>query len=306
MNAASRPAAGDRRGAAAGAAGGRGGRQFAGRPPKGPRLGIFARAPPRTCGRTEAWRALARAAYTPAPVAPSLDVLARAAVETLRISLPTLVQAARGTLTPEICDDRLDSWSRQLLAQAGIRLNVSGRENLVPGEAFVVMSNHQSHYDIPVLFQALRIPLRMVAKKEIFRIPFMSGAMRAAGFVEVDRKNRTNAIHTLANAREGLHEAISIWIAPEGTRSRTGRVAPFKKGGFHLALGSGMRILPVAIEGTRFALPAGGVTVHKGVTARVVIGAPIDPRAFSQPRLGDLVAEVREAIVRNLPEELRG
>jgi 1-acyl-sn-glycerol-3-phosphate acyltransferase len=238
-------------------------------------------------------------------VAPSLDVLARAAVETLRISLPTIVQAAQGTLTPEICDDRLDSWSRQLLAQAGIHLSVSGREHIVPGEAYVVMSNHQSHYDIPVLFQALRVPLRMVAKKEIFRIPFMAGAMRAAGFVEVDRKNRSSAINTLANAREGLHEAISIWIAPEGTRSKTGRLGTFKKGGFHLALKGGLRILPVTIEGTRFVLPAGGVTVRRGVTARVVIGEPIDPRAFGEPRLGDLVDAVRAAIRQHLPEELR-
>src|ERR1700749_2978002 len=105
-----------------------------------------------------------------------------------------MIQAASGSLTTEICNERLDSWSKDLVRQAGIRIEVSGRENLVPSEAFVVMSNHQSHYDIPVLFQALGVPLRMVAKKELFRIPFMSQAMRAAGFIELDRKNRTNAI----------------------------------------------------------------------------------------------------------------
>ena len=239
-------------------------------------------------------------------MAPSLDVLAQVAVETLRISLPTIVEAARGTLTSEVCDERLDSWSRNLVRQAGISIETTGRENLVPGEAFVVMSNHQSHYDIPTLFQALRIPLRMVAKKEIFRIPFMAGAMRAAGFVEVDRNNRRSAMENLSTARTRLKDAVSIWIAPEGTRSKTGQLGPFKKGGFHLALRGGMRILPVSIEGTRFVLPAGGLTVVRGATASVTIGKPIDPADYGKERIGELIAAVRDAILRPLPERARG
>ncbi|HVU02698.1 MAG TPA: lysophospholipid acyltransferase family protein [Polyangiaceae bacterium] len=237
---------------------------------------------------------------------PSFDVLARAAMETLRISLPTIVEAAAGTLTSETCDRRLDEWSRTLVRQAGISVEVTGKENLAPGEAYVVMSNHQSHYDIPVLYQSLRIPLRMVAKKEIFQIPFMAGAMRAAGFVEVDRKNRESAIRTLESARDGLHQAVSIWIAPEGTRSRTGRLGSFKKGGFHLARQTGLRILPVSIEGTRFALPAGGLTVTRGATAHVTIHPPIDPKAFEGERLDGLMSTVRATIVSALPPELAG
>ncbi len=217
-----------------------------------------------------------------------------------------MMQAAQGTLTTEMCNDRLDSWSQSLVQQARIRLTVEGRENIAPGEAFVVMSNHQSHYDIPVLFQALKIPLRMVAKKEIFQIPFMSSAMRAAGFVEVDRQDRARAIHTLSEARKNLDDAVSIWIAPEGTRSRTGRLGPFKKGGFHLALQTRLRILPVAVDGTRFVLPAGGLTVKKGLPARVVIAPPIDGMAYGSNRLRDLMDAVREAIAGNLPPELRG
>ncbi len=238
-------------------------------------------------------------------VAPSLDVLAQAAVETLRISLPTLVDAAQGRLTSQVCDERLDSWSRRLLTQARIQLDVKGREHIVHGEPFVVMSNHQSHYDIPVLFQALHVPLRMVAKKEIFRIPFMAGAMRAAGFVEIDRKNPSSAIQTLRNAHVQLGDAISIWIAPEGTRSKTGRLGRFKKGGFHLALHAGMRILPVTIDGTRFALPAGGTTVTKGAIAHVTIAAPVDPSTYGPAALRELIDDVRTAIGAALPEALR-
>src|SRR4051812_6473951 len=120
----------------------------------------------------------------------SFAIMARVAVETLRISLPTILEAACGRVSPRVCDERLDAWSRCLLRDADVRLQVNGREHLDRHESYVVMSNHQSHYDIPVLYQALKIPLRMVAKKEIFQIPFMAGAMRAAGFVELDRQRQ--------------------------------------------------------------------------------------------------------------------
>lgn len=236
---------------------------------------------------------------------PSLDVLALAALETLKVSLPTVVQAAAGTLTTRICNERLDTWSRNLVRQAGIRVEVSGRDNVAPNEPFVVLSNHQSHYDIPVLFQALGVPLRMVAKKELFRIPFMSGAMRAAGFVELDRKNRQKAIRTLAGARSLLDGAVSIWMAPEGTRSSDGRLGAFKKGGFHLALQTGMRILPVTVDGTRFVLPKGAITVTRGVSAHVTIESPVDPKEFGSGKMRDLVELVRSRIERNLPAELQ-
>lgn len=237
--------------------------------------------------------------------APSIDVLAKAALSTLRISVPTILQAATGTLTTAICDERLDSWSSDLVRQAGIHIEVTGRERLVPGEAFVVMSNHQSHYDIPVLYQSLRVPLRMVAKKEIFRIPFMAGAMRAAGFVELNRQNRTEAIRTLSNATSRLDSKVSIWIAPEGTRSKTGHLGSFKKGGFHLALTSGLRILPVTINGTRFVLPSGGLSVTRGVSAMVTIGDPIETKGHSATTIKALSAEVRAAIAKYLPPEMR-
>jgi 1-acyl-sn-glycerol-3-phosphate acyltransferase len=232
---------------------------------------------------------------------PSLDLMAHLAVETLRISVPTIIDAALGTVSSQLCDERLDSWSRELVKAAGIHLAVNGREHLVHGEGYIVMSNHQSHYDIPVLFQALQIPMRMVAKKEIFRIPFMSGAMRAAGFVELDRQNERRAIGTLITAHERLHGSMSIWIAPEGTRSRTGRLGPFKRGGFRMALHSGMRILPVTIDGTQRTLPAGRLAVSRGNVARVTISAPVDPANYGPTHMNDLISTVREAIDRHVP-----
>ncbi len=235
---------------------------------------------------------------------PSLDIMAHLAVETLRVSVPTIIDAALGMVSSQVCDERLDSWSRRLLQDAGIHLEVNGREHIVPGEGYIVMSNHQSHYDIPVLFQALRVPMRMVAKKEIFRIPFMAGAMRAAGFVELDRQNDRRAFGTLITAHERLSESMSIWIAPEGTRSRTGRLGPFKRGGFRMAMHSGMRILPVTIDGTRRTLPAGRLTVRRGNMARVTISAPVDPVSYGFKKMNELVAAVRNAIAQHLSADL--
>jgi 1-acyl-sn-glycerol-3-phosphate acyltransferase len=235
-------------------------------------------------------------------MAPSLDIMAHAAVETLRISVPTIIEAALGSVSSQACDERLDSWSRNLLQEAGLYLHVQGREHLVAGEPYVVMSNHQSHYDIPVLFRALRIPMRMVAKKEIFRIPFMAGAMRAAGFVEVDREHQRSAMESLTTAHDRLSESISVWIAPEGTRSRTGRLGPFRRGGFRIAIRSGVRILPVTIDGTRKTLPAGRLTVCRGNWVTVTISPPINSAHYGLEGMNKLMICVREAIVRHLPE----
>ena len=226
----------------------------------------------------------------------SVGHLLHAAKVTLRISVPTIVQALRGTLTPELCDARLDWWSKQLLTKAAISLQITGAERARTGAAFVVMSNHQSHYDIPVLYQSLPLRLRMVAKSELFRIPIWAQAMRAAGFVELDRGARERAIQSLERAKQALAQHTSIWIAPEGTRSRDGALGPFKLGGFHLAAGAGARILPVTISGTRRVLPAKGSHVTPGAAVRVTVHAPIDPADFGAEVGEPLVQAVRRAI----------
>jgi 1-acyl-sn-glycerol-3-phosphate acyltransferase len=231
--------------------------------------------------------------------------LTRAVAETAWISVPTVVEGALGRLTTEACDRRLDSWSRRLLSQAEIEIETRGLEHAAADEAFVVMSNHQSLYDIPVIFQALGRRVRMVAKTELFRIPVWSTAMRAAGFVEVDRQNRERAREGLKHAQRALAEGTSIWIAPEGTRSDSGRLGELKKGGFHLALDTGARILPVTIDGTRKVLVARGGRVHPGARVIVTVSPPVDPRAFGASRKDELVDAVRAAIAQHLPAELR-
>jgi len=159
--------------------------------------------------------------------------------ETLRISVPTVLDAARGRLTMQACDDRLSAWAARVVDHLGMTVEVEGREHFSPKATYLVMSNHQSHYDVPVLFHVLGppngMPLRMIAKIELFSIPFFGPAMREAGFVAIDRNSRKKAMASLEEAKRRMQEGTSVWIAPEGTRSPTGELLPFKKGGFYLA-----------------------------------------------------------------------
>ncbi len=222
--------------------------------------------------------------------------LTNAVFHTLRICVPTIVQGALGTLTVETCDARLDSWSRAIVNFAKVELSVIGRELAPEGEAFVVMSNHQSLYDIPVLFQALQRRVRMVAKTELFKVPIWSGAMRRAGFVEIDRANRVAAMRSLDRAKAAVASGTSIWIAPEGTRSPTGELGEFKKGGFHLAIATAARILPVSIDGTRNVLTAKGREVHDHQKVKVTIHSPIATQDYRPRERDKLVQAVRDAI----------
>jgi 1-acyl-sn-glycerol-3-phosphate acyltransferase len=230
----------------------------------------------------------------------SLLVSLRNAYETLAISAPTVVDAFRGTLTREASDARLESWARRVIGNARTRISVAGRENVTAGVPYVVMSNHQSHYDVAVIYSVLGGSVRMIAKKELFRFPVFGRAMEAAGFIAVDRSNHERAVASLDDAKEKLASGIPIWIAPEGTRSRTGDLLPFKKGGFVLALGTGAPILPITIRGTRDVLEAKSLFTHTDVLVSVTIHPPIEMERYAgiAPRKAreTLAADVRAAI----------
>ena len=228
--------------------------------------------------------------------------IAHAIWQTLRISVPTVWQGLRGSLTAEACDRRLAEWSGAIVRRAHIDLRVQGAEHAARGESFVLMSNHQSLYDVPVIYQALDRRIRMVAKRELFQVPIWGRAMQRAGFIALDRQSRERSRETLLASADLLQTGTSIWIAPEGTRSKDGALGPFRKGGFHLALQSGCRILPITIVGTRAVLPAKGAHITDGCTVRVVIHPPVDPAAFGEARRDELIEVVRRAIESGLAD----
>ena len=227
--------------------------------------------------------------------------IAHAIWQTLRISVPTIWEGVRGTLTADACDRRLASWSKAIVERAHIHLRVEGAEHAKRSESFVLMSNHQSLYDIPVIYQALDRRIRMVAKQELFQVPIWGRAMQRAGFIALDRGNRERSRQTLSASAGALHDGTSIWIAPEGTRSRDGSLGEFRKGGFYLALQSGCRILPITVVGTRAVLPAKGARITDGCEVKVVVHPPIDPKSFGEERRDELILRVRSAIASALP-----
>ncbi len=220
--------------------------------------------------------------------------------ETLAISVPTMIDAFRGRITKDLCDRRLAVWAHHIVVDNGrFDLEVLGRENLRPGETYLVMSNHQSHYDIPVLFEAIGSNIRMITKEELFRVPIFGNALKLGGFISIDRANRHAAIRSLDQARELMASGTHVWIAPEGTRSRTGQLLPFKKGAFYLALEARLPILPVTISGTRDALPADGVLSRGGAHVRVTLHPRIDAAPYAakgKPGRDELMKEVRRVL----------
>lgn len=197
------------------------------------------------------------------------------------------------------------AWANKLLSPTGLVIHVKGAENLeqTRNQPTIVMCNHNSLYDIPVSFLALDVDLRMLAKKELFKIPILSAGLRSGDFVSIDRSNLEQAKKDLHNAQTKLGQNIVLWVAPEGTRSRTGKLQRFKKGGFHLAVDTNAQIIPVAIRGLDKILPSNSydLTIHGEV--EVVIGEPIDASVYTKKNCAELVTITRQAMVNLLPEE---
>ncbi|HEY5924206.1 MAG TPA: lysophospholipid acyltransferase family protein [Kofleriaceae bacterium] len=209
-----------------------------------------------------------------------------------RITAPSLVDIARGTLDRGSVDERARWFGRRVIELLDIDLHATGAELVPPGRSYVYMSNHQSHLDIPMLYATLPSPtIRMLGKKELFRIPLWGHGLRAAEFIEVDRSNHSRAVKSIEHAARLIRDGVSIYLAPEGTRSRDGRIGKLKKGGFHLAIDTTTPIVPVAIRGTIDILPRGSRVMQSGQRVDVTIGAPIDIEGRELAALTDEVSE---------------
>lgn len=215
-----------------------------------------------------------------------------------RVSAPSVLEFLTASVQRRDIDERARWFGKRVVSLLRIDLVASGADRVPPGRSFVYMSNHQSDLDIPILYATLPSPtIRMLAKKELFRIPLWGRALRAAEFIEVDRANHVRAVESIERAEQLIRDGVSVYLAPEGTRSRDGRIGPLKKGGFHLAKNTGTPIVPVAIRGTIDVLPRGGLRMHPNKRVEVTIGAPI---AVVDRDIDGLMAEVSAFFSRNV------
>lgn len=186
------------------------------------------------------------------------------------------------------------SWSKEMLGVVGAHVHVEGSlPHLEPHRSYILISSHASLYDIPATFIAIQADVRMIGKKELFKIPFFGSGMRRHEFICIDRANRNQAIKDLEKAKECMESGIMIWTAAEGTRSRTGELLPFKKGVFMLALQAQAVIIPIYIQGTRDILPAKTWHFNTGRTVTVKIAPSIDTKGMSETDREALMNRVR-------------
>jgi 1-acyl-sn-glycerol-3-phosphate acyltransferase len=201
------------------------------------------------------------------------------------------------------------TWSRLILRTTGVRVEVSGLERLAPMRTYVFVANHQSIYDIPILFWSLPYQLRIIAKDSLGRFPILGWHLRRTGHMLVDR-SRGNQSRVFGWASRLTASGLSLIVFPEGTRSRDGRVARFKGGSFYLALGAGLPIVPISVVGSRHVMLKGRLATYPGIV-RLVVHDPIDTadlagsdaREFAE-RVRRIIAPDAESDVHTAPHDL--
>jgi 1-acyl-sn-glycerol-3-phosphate acyltransferase len=185
-------------------------------------------------------------------------------------------------------------WSRLILRTTRVDVEVAGLERLEPGRTYVFVSNHQSIYDIPILFWSLPYQLRIIAKESLGRFPFLGWHLRRTGHMLVDRR-RPDRAKIFGWASRLTSNGLSLIVFPEGTRSANGRVARFKGGSFYLALEAGLPVVPISVVGSRHVMLKGRLATYPG-HVKLVIHDPIDTRGLAGTDAKDFGERVRQII----------
>lgn len=192
-------------------------------------------------------------------------------------------------------------WCRMIAWTIGACLKVHGTQWLSPEGRYVYMANHASLIDIPALFACLPYRFHILAKKELFYVPFLGWYLGSAGHFAIDRSDARRTARSIRRVVVALREGRSLAVFPEGTRSSDGRVKEFKPGAFKIALRAGAAIVPVTIRGAHELLPKGSLAPRPG-RVDVIIGEPIETTSYSEGQLPELIARTRHAIIDNLLE----
>ncbi len=174
------------------------------------------------------------------------------------------------------CDDIPRRWARLILKASGTRVEVENAERIDPDRPQILVANHVSYFDVLALIAHVPGKNRFVVKKELAYVPIFGPAWRACGYISIDRRNVDSAIRSLEQARRVLErDRPTVVMFPEGTRSPTGELRPFKKGAFVLAIQTDVDVVPAAVIGTREIMRKGSLAIRTGRTIRVRFGEPL-------------------------------
>lgn len=219
------------------------------------------------------------------------------AINTILVTLPIMLAAILGS-SGNFAFNLARVWAWALLKVTGVRLSVTGREKIDRDQTYIIVSNHQSHFDGPAIAVGMGVQLRWIAKRELLKIPVMGYALKAMNNIFVDRSNKEKSISSIREGMERLPAGVSIMVFAEGTRSANGRIGPFKKGGFMVALSESLPILPVTIIGSEKVLPKNSLTFQSH-PIELVIGDPIDTAHHSEDSIEELMNQTRDVVISN-------
>ncbi len=220
-----------------------------------------------------------------------------AAIATIILGIPVM---AAGLLsrTGNLAFSISKLWAYTMLAVSFVCPEIKNKDKIKPGTSYIIISNHQSLYDIIALVTTLGIQYRWFIKKEVLKVPIFGYALYASRNIFIDRSHRDKAIESINKGFDRLPKGVSVMVFAEGTRSADGQIHEFKKGGFIPAVERKMPILPVTVNGSRRVLPKGSLTMRPG-KIQVVIGDPIDASAYTHGNVQELIDKTRQVIIAN-------
>jgi len=190
-------------------------------------------------------------------------------------------------------------WGRSCLFFAGLKIQIQGIKNIPCDHPAIYVSNHQSNFDIPIIYAGLPIQFRWMAKRELFRVPFFGLAMKRSGIISIDRSNRRTTMHSIIVAAQRIKEGTSVIIFPEGTRTPDGKLQEFKKGALLIAAKAQVPIVPIAIHGSYQVQPKDRWKVNGG-PLQIEILPPITTEGLKSSDIDALTSKVRDQIAQSL------
>jgi 1-acyl-sn-glycerol-3-phosphate acyltransferase len=189
-------------------------------------------------------------------------------------------------------------WAYTMLAVSFVRTEIKNKNKILKGTPYIIISNHQSHYDIITLVTTLGIQFRWIIKKEILKLPIFGYALHASRNIFIDRSNTARAIESINKGIDRLPKGVSVMVFAEGTRSPDGQIHEFKKGGFVTAVRRKIPILPVTVNGSRRVMRKGSFTLKPG-KIQIVIGDSIDTSGYTTDTVQELIDKTRQTIIAN-------